>query len=48
MMRNGEWPSTATSTRMKNQNQYPPKQTNSAPTIHRYGRKAGVGVAGVG
>src|SRR3990170_3684337 len=47
-MRNGELPSAATSTRMKNQNQYPPRQTIRPPIHQASGRMAGVGVAGVG
>ena len=48
MTRNGELPSAATSARMKNQNQYPPRQTIRPPIHHSCGRMAGVGVAGVG
>src|SRR3990170_1363617 len=47
-MRNGELPSAATSTRMKNQNQYPPRHAISPPSHQSCGRMAGVGVAGVG
>src|SRR5581483_8824350 len=46
--RNGEWPSAATSTRMKNQNQYPPASTIRPPSHQSCGRIAGAGVAGVG
>src|SRR5688572_10803725 len=35
--RNGEWPSAATSTRMKNQNQYPPTRIISPPIHQRCG-----------
>src|SRR5512147_2303179 len=48
MMRSGELPSATTSTRMKNQNQYPPRQAIKPPTHQRSGSIAGVGVAGVG
>ena len=45
MTRSGELPSAETSARMKNQNQYPPTQTMSAPMCHNDGRTAGVGVS---
>src|ERR1043165_3165559 len=38
MTRHGELPSAATSTRIKNQNQYPPARTISPPTHHRCGQ----------
>src|SRR5215510_11527300 len=46
--RKGELPSAATSTRMKNQNQYPPMQTSSAPMYQSAVTMPGVAVADVG
>src|SRR3989304_880666 len=43
MMRNGELPSAATSPRMKNQNQYPPRQAIKPPSHQSCGRMAGAG-----
>ncbi len=48
MTRNGEPPSAATSTRMKNQNQYPPRQTIRPPIHQSCGSTAGVGLAELG
>ena len=48
MIRNGDWPSAATSTRMKNQTQYPPTQIISAPSHHSSGQYNGVDVAAEG
>ena len=39
--RNGELPSATTSTRIKNQNQYPPIQTYRAPPYQITGKNAG-------
>src|SRR3970040_885683 len=47
-MRNGEQPSAATSTRMKNQNQYASRQAIKPPSHQSCGRMAGGGGAGVG
>src|SRR5579862_3423439 len=46
--RNGELPSAETSARRKNQNQYPPMHTMSAPMCHSRGKTAGVGPSAVG
>ena len=48
MMRYQAFPSAATSTLMKNQNQYPPTQTIRAPICQRPVTKAGAVVAEVG
>src|SRR6266849_5483951 len=46
--RNGELPSATTSARMKNQNQYPPRQIIRPPIHQSSGNMPGVGAAGVG